>query len=62
MKEIWKNIKNYEGLYQVSNFGNVRSLDRSVNCGIKNNNIVIKKGQLLKQNLNIHNYYCENNK
>ena len=56
MKEIWKNIKNYEGLYQVSNFGNVRSLDRSVNCGIKNNNIVIKKGKLLKQNLNIHNY------
>lgn len=26
--EIWKDIKNYEGLYQVSNLGNVRSLDR----------------------------------
>lgn len=24
--EIWKNIKNYEGLYQVSNLGNVKSL------------------------------------
>ena len=32
MKEIWKDIKNFEGLYQVSNLGNVRSLDRiSVN-------------------------------
>lgn len=27
MKEIWKDIAGYEGLYQVSNFGNVRSLN-----------------------------------
>lgn len=26
MEEIWKNIKDYEGLYQVSNFGNVRRI------------------------------------
>ena len=26
MQEIWKDIKGYEGLYQVSNLGNVRSL------------------------------------
>ena len=26
MEEIWKDIAGYEGLYQVSNFGNVRSL------------------------------------
>ena len=25
--EIWKDIKGYEGYYQVSNLGNVRSLD-----------------------------------
>ena len=31
MKEEWKDIKDYEGLYQVSNLGNVRSLDRYVN-------------------------------
>lgn len=24
--ENWKDIKNYEGLYQISNFGNVKSL------------------------------------
>lgn len=24
--EIWKEIPNYEGLYQISNFGNVKSL------------------------------------
>lgn len=26
MEEIWKDIKGFEGLYQVSNYGNVRSL------------------------------------
>lgn len=29
--EEWKNIKNFEGLYQVSNFGRVKSLKRDVN-------------------------------
>lgn len=30
MKEIWKDVVNYEGLYKVSNFGNIKSLDRKV--------------------------------
>jgi len=29
--EIWKDIKGYEGLYQVSNLGRVKSLPREVN-------------------------------
>lgn len=29
-KEVWKDIKDYEGFYQVSNFGRVRSLDRII--------------------------------
>ena len=28
MKEIWKNIKGYEGIYHISNFGRVKSLNR----------------------------------
>ncbi len=28
--EVWKDIVGYEGLYQVSNFGNVKSLERYV--------------------------------
>ena len=28
MKESWKDIKGYEGLYQISNLGRVRSVDR----------------------------------
>ena len=30
MNEIWKAIKGYEGLYEVSNMGKVRSLDRII--------------------------------
>lgn len=33
MEEIWKDIKGYEGLYQVSNLGNVKSLKRQVYAG-----------------------------
>ena len=30
MEEVWKDIENYEGLYQVSNFGKVRSVEREI--------------------------------
>lgn len=30
MKEIWKDIKDYEGLYQVSNLGNVKGLRKNI--------------------------------
>ena len=26
MKELWKDIKDYEGLYQISNFGKIKSI------------------------------------
>ena len=42
MKEIWKDIKGYEGIYQVSNLGRVKSLDR-----IDSNNHPLK-GVILK--------------
>ena len=47
MEEIWKDIKGYEGLYQVSNLGNVRSLDR-----YKKNNKgkYLQRGVVLKKN------------
>jgi len=31
MEEIWKDIPDYEGRYQVSNIGNVKSLERTAN-------------------------------
>jgi len=29
-EEIWKDLPNYKGIYQVSNLGNVKSLKRKV--------------------------------
>lgn len=46
MKEIWKDIKGYEGYYKVSNLGRVCSTDRHVNC--RDNNIRLIKGKILK--------------
>ena len=48
-KEVWKDIKNYEGHYQVSNYGRIKSVDKLVNSGLKNNKKVLKKGKILKQ-------------
>ena len=33
MEEIWKDIEGYEGIYQASNCGNVKSLPRKVSFG-----------------------------
>lgn len=51
--EIWKNIKGYEGKYQVSSFGNVRALDYKVNTlhGQR-----MKKGHMLKPTNNGNGY------
>lgn len=44
--EIWKPIEGYEGLYEVSSYGNVRSLDREVNQS--NGSIGHYRGKQLK--------------
>ena len=44
--EIWKPVVGYEGVYEVSSFGRVRSLDR-VNCGGRK-----IKGKILKTVIN----------
>lgn len=31
-KEIWRDIPDYEGLYQISSLGKVRSLDMEIEC------------------------------
>lgn len=42
MIEIWKNIKGYEGMYQVSNLGNVKSLERN-RIGKGNSLVIVPK-------------------
>jgi len=45
--EIWNDIPNYEGLYQVSNFGNIKSLSNKRN----------KKEKLLKPGISSVGYF-----
>lgn len=47
MKEIWKDIKDYEGYYQVSNLGNVRSIGRMIDR--RNSQNYFLSSKLLKQ-------------
>jgi hypothetical protein len=47
MKEIWKDCKHYEGLYEVSNLGRVRSLDRYVANSGKSERLT--KGRIISQ-------------
>jgi len=53
--EIWKDIKGYEGYYQVSNMGNVRSLDRTFID--KRGGVKTIKGVLLKKHKTKCGYY-----
>ena len=53
--EVWKDVKGYEGLYQVSNLGNVKSLYGL--CGRK----YVKREKILKKTVHLAygNYYRE---
>lgn len=57
-EEIWKDVKGFEGRYEVSNFGRVRSVSRMV--GMEYNNPHYSKGKLLtiRTNRNASGYSC----
>ena len=52
--ETWKDVLGYVGLYQVSDLGRIRSLDRE--CNSKNGSKQKKKGRILTQEVTIHGY------
>lgn len=54
MEEIWKPVKNYEGYYEISNLGRVKSLDRFV----KQKNHYIHRQECIKQSrIDANGYY-----
>ena len=77
-KEIWKDIKNYEGLYQVSNLGRVKSLyyNKILQNAVQKDGyfqVSLSKNGIQKMYLvhrlvaeaflpNPHNYLCVNHK
>lgn len=46
LNEEWRSIIDYEGYYEISSFGNVRSLDRAVSVGSQ---IINLKGRIKAQ-------------
>jgi hypothetical protein len=49
--EQWLPVIGYEGLYEVSNFGNVRSLDRQKYGGSQLGGYYLFKGRVLRQSI-----------
>ena len=58
LDELWKDVPGYEGRYQVSNLGNVRTLDRV--CHNHNGGSYTRKGKLLIPVINSRGYYHVN--
>lgn len=59
MSEIWKPVVGYEGIYEVSSFGRVRSIDRIVNGGSRwGKRPEHKHGKILSQFSNVDGYKC----
>lgn len=48
IKEVYKDIPGYDGLYQASTFGNIRSLDKMVDKG---KGLFLLKGRVLKPSM-----------
>lgn len=54
MQEIWKDIPNYEGFYQVSNLGGLKSLEREVKHS--SGCFMVLKEKILRPNKNNRGY------
>lgn len=52
--ENWKPVKGYEGIYEVSDLGRVRSIDRVM--VFKTGRAVLLKGRIMKQNTHYKGY------
>lgn len=59
MTEIWKDVVGYEGLYQVSNLGRVKSCKRIVaHPNNKNTPYQLYPERIMKQKQNRYGYMC----
>lgn len=54
--ENWKSIKGYEGYYEVSDYGRVRSVEKVVNSSLRHNSTITRKPKILKPNTKKNGY------
>lgn len=57
MKEVWKDVIGYEGLYQISNLGRIKRLDK---LRIERRRTYVVKEKIMKPNILITGYYYVN--
>lgn len=58
MEEVWRDVFGYEGLYQVSNYGRVKSLTRRINSGLNYSHYKTVYEQILKPSKDKDGYAC----
>lgn len=56
MEEMWKPIKELDNLYYVSNFGNIKSVEREYSCGSAYKTRKIIKARIIKPKINNNGY------
>ena len=57
--EVWKDVKGYEGLYQISNYGKLKSLERKYKKVDRRTNkeyLYIQKERILKKRIDKKGY------
>ena len=51
--EVWKDIKGYDGKYQISNLGRLKRLEYKDNIGRNRKEIIIKFFEFFKEKIEI---------
>lgn len=65
MQEVWKDIPNYEGIYQVSNLGNIKSLkfnkEKIIKSGVNSRGylMVVLSNQSIRETRSVHSLVAE---
>ena len=54
MEEVWRTVPGFDGYYEASNYGKVKSLDRVTKWGRAT---YIRKGRILKESIDKHGYH-----
>lgn len=57
LEEVWKDIPNYEGLYQISNYGRVKSLERKIEHKTTYGGYYHVRGKILKPKIEKDGYF-----